>query len=225
VSVVQYRADGYLPQALRNWLVRIGWSHGDQEIFSADEICSLFDLHAVNRSSAQADRDKLDWLNQEYLRALPRDELVAALVPFLEDLVGHEVPATPEMGRLAELLRDRSRTLREMAEKARFLAAEEIPYEEKAAKKFLKEESLPLLQALHDRLSQLEEWSEGALEKVFEEVRAEHGDVGMGKLAQPVRVAVTGTSASPGIYETLEVLGQKRTVGRIAEAIHYIRHG
>jgi glutamyl-tRNA synthetase len=225
VSVEQYREDGYLPRALRNWLMRIGWSHGDQEIFSADEICNLFDLDAVNRSSAQADRDKLDWLNQEYLRELPEAELLEALEPFLAQAVGHPVKRTPELGRLVELLRDRSKTLKEMAEKARFLVAEQIPYEEKAAKKFLKQPSLPILTALHDKLAVLEDWNEATLEAVFEAVRADQGDIGMGKLAQPIRVAITGTSASPGIYQTLAILGQPRSLDRIAAAIHFVRRG
>jgi len=225
VSVERYRDDGYLPGALRNWLMRIGWSHGDQEIFSADEICSLFDLDAVNRSSAQADRDKLDWLNQEYIRELPEKALLEALEPFLVQAVGQPVKRTPELGRLVELLRDRSKTLKEMAEKAHFLVAEQICYEEKAAKKFLKQASLPILTALHEKLAALEVWNESTLEAVFEVVRAEHGNIGMGKLAQPVRVAITGTSASPGIYQTLAILGQQRSLDRIAAAIHFVRHG
>ena len=225
VSVEQYREDGYLPRALRNWLMRIGWSHGDQEIFSADEFCNLFDLDAVNRSSAQADRDNLDWLNQEYIRGLPEAELLEALEPFLAQAVGHPVKRTPELGRLVELLRDRSKTLKEMAEKARFLVAEQIPYEEKAAKKFLKQPSLPILTALHDKLAVLEDWNEAMLEAVFEAVRADQGDIGMGKLAQPIRVAITGTSASPGIYQTLAILGQPRSLDRIAAAIHFVRRG
>jgi len=225
VSVEQYREDGYLPRALCNWLMRIGWSHGDQEIFSADEFCNLFELDAVNRSSAQADRDKLDWLNQEYIRELPEAELLDALEPFLAQAVGHPVKRTPELGRLVELLRDRSKTLKEMAEKARFLVAEQIPYEEKAAKKFLKQPSLPILTALHDKLAGLEDWNEAMLEAVFEAVRADQGDIGMGKLAQPIRVAITGTSASPGIYQTLAILGQPRSLDRIAAAIHFVRRG
>ncbi len=223
VSVQQYREDGYLPQALCNWLVRIGWSHGDQEVFSRQEIQRLFDLDAVNRSSAQADAGKLLWLNQHYIKSLPRDELVAALLPFLAEVASHPVEPTPELGQLVDLLRERGKTLREMAERARFLVREEVTYERKAADKFLKAESLPLLEDLHQRLAALEEWSEPALERVFEQVRAGHGDLGMGKVAQPVRVAVTGSSASPGIYETLAVLGKRRSVDRIAAAIHYLR--
>ena len=223
VSVQQYREDGYLPQALFNWLIRIGWSHGDQEVFSRQEIQRLFDLDAVNRSSAQADAGKLLWLNQHYIKSLPRDELVATLTPFLAEVAGHAVEPTPELGRLVELLRERGKTLRDMAEQAGFLVREEVVYEEKAARKFLKDEALPVLEDLHQRLAALEEWSEPALEQVFEDVRVGHDNLGMGKLAQPVRVAITGRSATPGIYETLAVLGKQRSVGRIAKAIQYVR--
>jgi glutamyl-tRNA synthetase len=225
VSVQHYRDQGYLPDAMRNWLVRIGWSHGDREIFSRDDITSLFDLDAVNRSSAQADPDKLAWLNQHYLKEMPREELVAALLPFLEQRVRHPVRATPELGSLADLLRERSKSLEEMAERATFLVVENMAYDEKAAAKHLKPAAEPILEDLHDRLSALEPWNAAGIAPIFEAVRESQGGIGMGKLAQPVRVAVTGSSASPGIYETLEVLGKKKSVSRIAEAIHFIRHG
>jgi glutamyl-tRNA synthetase len=225
VSVQSYRDEGYLPEAMCNWLIRLGWSHGDQEIFSRDEICSLFDLEAVGRSSARADPSKLLWLNQHYIKTLPSDQLLSALRPFLEASIRRPLTLTPELGRLAELLRERSRTLAEMAERARFLVVDEIAYDEQAARKHLKPAVEPALQDLHDRLAALEDWSEPALEAVFEEVRGRHGDLPMGKLAQPVRVAITGGSASPGIFETLAVLGKKRSVGRIAEAVHFLRHG
>jgi glutamyl-tRNA synthetase len=225
VSVERYRAEGYLPEAMCNWLVRIGWSHGDQEIFSMQEIQSLFGLEAVSRSSAQADPAKLQWLNLHYTKVLPRERLEVELRPFLERTAGHSVEATPELGRVVDLLRERSRTLVEMAEGARFLVSDQIAYDEKAAAKHLRPEALPLLIDLHERLAALGEWSEGALEAAFDAVRAKHGDLPVGRLAQPVRIAITGRAASPGIFETLAVLGQRRSVGRIAEAIHFLRHG
>jgi glutamyl-tRNA synthetase len=225
VSVQRYREEGYLPEAVRNWLVRIGWSHGDQEIFSTEEIQSLFGLEAVSRASAQADPAKLQWLNLHYVKALPRARLVQELLPFLEREVGHPVEVTPGLERGVDLLRERSRTLVEMAQAARFLATDEIAYDEKAVAKHMGPEALPLLVELHDRLSKLDEWSEAAIEAAFEAVRARHGDLPIGRLAQPVRIAITGRAASPGIYETLAALGPRRSVGRIAEAIHFLRHG
>ena len=219
VSVENYREEGYLPEALLNWLVRIGWSHGDQEIFSTEEIQQLFDLDAVNRSAAQADKEKLGWLNQHYIKELPSERLVEELLPFLEARAAGPVKPSPELARLADLLRERSRTLAEMAERAAFLVVDAVAFEEKARKKFLKPAARPILEDLRVRLAALESWTETALETTFEEVRHAHGDVGMGKLAQPVRVAVTGSSASPGIYETLVILGPERSVARIQAAI------
>ena len=225
VSVQQYREDGYLPEAVRNWLVRIGWSHGDQEVFSAEEIVGLFDLESVSRSSAQVDTAKLAWLNLHYVKSLPNERLVAELLPFLERAVGHRVEACPELARLVDLLRERSRTLVEMADGALFFASDEIAYDEKAAAKHLRPEILPVLEDLHAELAGQGAWSEPALEAAFERVRARHGDLPVGKLAQPVRIAITGRAASPGIFETLAVLGKPRSVGRIAEAIHFLRRG
>jgi glutamyl-tRNA synthetase len=225
VSVQDYRAKGYLAPAMLGWLARMGWSHGDQEIFTRDEIRALFDLEQVHRSPAQADAGKLAWLNQHWIKTLPLPELMAALLPFLSAAAEHAVEPTPELGRLVDLLRERSKTLVEMAALARFLVTDQIAYEAKAAEKHLRREIAPLLVDLHERLLALADWSEPALERVFEEVRARHGDLPMGKLAQPVRVAITGGAVSPGIYETLAVLGKGRSAGRIAEAIHYLRHG
>jgi glutamyl-tRNA synthetase len=203
----------------------MGWSHGDQEVFSRDELRALFDLDKVHRSPAQADAGKLSWLNQHYIKTLPGEGLMSALLPFLATAVGHPVVATPELVRLVDLLRERSKTLVEMASLARFLVSDRIAYETKAAEKHLKREVEPLLVDLHERLLALDDWSEPALERSFEEVRARHGEPPMGKLAQPVRVAITGGAISPPIFETLAVLGKTRSVGRLAEAIHYLRHG
>jgi glutamyl-tRNA synthetase len=219
VSVQSYRDEGYLPDALLNWLVRVGWSHGDQEIFSRDEIARLFELAAVHRTPAQADGAKLAWLNQHYLKALPSEALLAALAPFLAEVAGGPVDPTPELARLVDLLRERSQTLRELAERARFFLREEIALDEQAAARFLRPEARAPLADLRERLSRLAEWSEPALEKAFEEVRAAHGDLPMGRLAQPVRVAVTGSSASPGIFETLALLGPRRSLARLSAAL------
>ncbi len=224
VSVQQFRAEGYPVDAMRNWLVRIGWSHGDQEVFSRDEIASLFDLDAVHRSSAQADPAKLSWLSQHTLKTLPREPLFAELQPFLDEAAGHPVHRSPGLERLVDLLRERSHTLVEMATLARFFLVENLAYDDKAAQKHLRREIEPALSALHDRLIALDEWTAARLESVFDEVRAAHGEMPLGKLAQPVRVAVTGTAVSPPIFDTLEILGPARTLGRLAEALHYVRH-
>jgi glutamyl-tRNA synthetase len=223
VAVRDYRDQGYLAEALRNWLVRIGWSHGDQEIFALEEIGKYFDLASVNRSHAQADPAKLLWLNEHYIKTLDRGGLFQRLQPYLEEEAGQAVTPTPRLLRLLDLLRERSKTLPEMARFARFLVVNPIEVEEKAARKYLRPAIAPLLADLHAALDGLEEWSETSLEKTFEEVRGRHGDVAMGKIAQPVRVAITGRAASPGIFETLEVLGKERSVERIGLALKQIR--
>jgi glutamyl-tRNA synthetase len=225
VSVQNFRDEGYLAPALRNWLIRIGWSHGDQEVFSSDEICALFDLDAVNRSAAQADGDKLLWLNQHYLKELPASELAEKLAPFLGTETGSEVPVTPELGELAELQRERGKTLSEMARLSRWFVVDEVDFDPKAVKKHLKPAIEPALRALRDGFAKLDRWSRDAIEAVFLEVLAAQGDLKMGKLAQPVRVAVTGGSVSPGIFETLEVLGQPRTLARMERALDLIDVG
>jgi len=223
VAIEHFRAEGFLPEALCNWIVRIGWSHGDQEVFSRREIAALFDLAHVHRAPAQADPGKLLHLNQHWIKSLDREALWPQLAPFLEIEVGAPVAPSPALERLVDLLRERSRTLAELARQARFAVVEEIAWDEKAAQKHLRPEAAGALTALHDRLATLPAWSEAALEEAFQSVCAEHG-LGLGKLAQPVRVAVTGSSASPGIFETLEILGRERTLRRLADAVHALRH-
>jgi len=221
VSVEEYRSKGYLPQAMLNWLVRIGWSHGDQEVFSADEITSLFDLEAVGRASAQADGAKLDWINQHYIKELPSGDLLAELIPFLSAEVGFDVPPSPGLARLVDLVRERGKTLEELAQSARFFFATPADYDAKAAKKHMKPEALPVLQDLHGELAGIPTWDEAGIESAFETVRARRGELPMGKLAQPVRVALTGRAASPGIFETLAVLDRQDALDRIAAAIQH----
>jgi glutamyl-tRNA synthetase len=221
VSVQQYRDSGYVSEAVLNWMIRWGWSHGDTETFSPAEIIELFDLGAVGRAAAQVDPAKLDWLGQYWLKALPSDDLWSRLAPFLADVAEAPVARTPELDLLVDLLRERSTTLSDMAARARFALTDGVDLDAKAAAKHLKPEIAPILEDLRSRLAALTDWSEGDLEQAFEAVRAAHEDLPMGKLAQPVRVAVTGGTASPGIYETLRVVGRERTVTRLAAAIEH----
>jgi len=223
VSIQHFRAEGYLPQAVCNWLIRLGWSHGDQEVFSAEEIASKFDLDAVNRSSAQADPGKFQWLNQHYLKQLPGDRLLREVLPFLEAEIDAKVEVTPGLERLLDLLRERSKTLVEMAQQARFLVVDAIQIDEKAARKHLKPAIAPVLASLAEALDDLGDWSESEIEAAFGRVLASHGDLKIGKLAQPVRVAITGGTVSPGIFETLAALGREKALRRIRNAIRSIQ--
>lgn len=217
VSVQHFRAEGFLADALRNWIVRLGWSHGDQEVFSRDEIAALFDLAGVGRSGARADAAKLAWLNHHYIQTLPRDELVDLVEPFLAAEVGHAVERREALARLIDLNRQRGHTLVELARHTAWLDRKPVRFDEKAARKHLTAETALLLTELGARLTALASWDEAALAGVFEALCAEH-DLKMGKLAQPVRVALTGDTISPGIYETLAVVGRDESLARIAAA-------
>jgi len=219
VSVQQYRDSGYVSEAVLNWMIRWGWSHGDRETFGPTEIVELFDLGAVGRGAAQVDPAKLDWLGQHWLKTLPRDDLWDRLAPFLAATAGAPVVRTSQLEQLVDLLRERSTTLAEMAARARFALLDEVDLDEKAALKHLKPAIGPVLADLRDRLGELAVWSEAELEQAFAAVRVAHDDLPMGKLAQPVRVAVTGGTASPGIFDTLLVIGRERTLARLAAAV------
>jgi glutamyl-tRNA synthetase len=222
VSLQQFRDEGYLAEAMRNWLVRIGWSHGDQEIFSRDDIVRLFGLEAVHRAGGQADPAKLAWLNQHYLKSLESPRLLAELAPFLARVAGRSVPVAPPapgLARLVDLLRERARTLAELAQRASFLVCDAIEIDPKAAARHLRPERAPALRDLLGRLAELPEWDDASLEQAFLATAAAQGGLPLAELAQPVRVAVTGSAASPGIYETLAVLGRARSLARIEAAL------
>jgi glutamyl-tRNA synthetase len=223
VSIQKFKSDGYLPEAMLNWLARLGWSHGDQEIFSAAEMVELFDLEHVGRSGAQADLGKLDHLNQHYLKAQSADALFQAASPFLDSVAGRSISRDDNLDKLLDLLRERSDQLVQMAEKAHFALVDEIEIEPNPAKKHLRPISLEPLEALIVALEANEDWTLESLEKAFEDTCQAQGGLKLGKLAQPVRVAVTGTGASPGIYETLEVVGRERTLARLKVAVEMIR--
>jgi glutamyl-tRNA synthetase len=229
VSIEAFRNKGYLPDGLRNWLVRLGWSHGDDEIFSRQEIIDLFDLDGVGRASGQADPDKLLWVNQQHIKSIDLDALQLALAPHLEKQLGESPARDARLDQIVELMRDRAKTLGEMAENAAILLREEVDLRgesaAKAVKKHLKPSALPLVESLYSALEKLDEanWSEASIEAAFEATAAEHENVKLGKLAQPVRVAVTGGPVSPGIYETLVAIGRERCLPRIRDALELMR--
>jgi glutamyl-tRNA synthetase len=229
VSIEEFRQRGYLPDGLRNWLIRLGWSSGDQEIFSRQEIIEKFDLAGVGRASGQADPDKLQWVNQQHIKRADIEVLLAALEPHFERHLGRVPERDDRLVKVIDLMRDRARTLDEMAKLATILLREEIDLHSDASasavKKHLKPAALPLVESLYLALDKLdlEQWNESQLESVFEAVAARHDDVKLGKLAQPVRVAVTGGPVSPGIYETMVAIGRHRCLPRLAAAIALMR--
>ena len=217
-SVTAYRDMGYYPEALNNYLARLGWSHGDQEIFDRAELVEKFRIDSVGKSSAVFDPDKLLWLNAHYLRDRPLSRLAEDVLPYVTAR-GHDAPGDRSwLEKMAATLRERAKSLAELVEMARFYLAEEISMDEKAARKHLTPETRPLLHEAAARLGGLADFSAAGIEGVFGEMTAERG-VGLGKVAQPVRVALTGSTVSPGIYEVIDVLGRERTLARLAEGI------
>jgi glutamyl-tRNA synthetase len=220
-SVLSYRDRGFTPEAVLNYLGRLGWSHGDLEIFTREEMIDLFSLEGVGRSPSQVHDDKLTWINQHYLKTLPAEQLLEYLRPFVETECGSAVQFDKGFRALIELLRERSRTLEEMSQRIRFYCVDQVEFEAKAARKFLKPEIAAPLADLQRAFSELSNWSTDALRQAFEKVIAAR-ELKLGALAQPVRVAITGATASPGIFETLELLGRQRSLARIAAALEHI---
>ncbi|MEW8625071.1 MAG: glutamate--tRNA ligase [Candidatus Thiodiazotropha sp.] len=220
VSVMQYREDGFLPEALLNYLVRLGWSHGDQEIFSIDEMIELFDIDGVNKAASSFNTDKLLWLNQHYIKQDDAKRIAHLLSPHMGDL-GIDPAEGPDLTKVAEAHQERARTLVEMAEMSAFCYQDYEEFEEKAAKKHLRGVAREPLERMREALSELDDWQEEALHRVVEQV-SEALELKMGKVAQPLRVAVVGRAASPGIDTTLYLVGKEACLRRIDKALEYI---
>ena len=218
VSVMQYRDDGFLPHALLNYLVRLGWSHGDQEIFTREQMIALFDAADVNKSASRFDLEKLSWLNQQYLKS--DDPL--ELAPHFEwqlRAAGIDPQQGPDPVDVIVALRDRARTLKEMAEKARVWYAPLEGYDEQAVAKHLKTPTArAALEAAHAQFAGLAEWKVEAIHAAIEAAAAAIGE-GMGKIAQPLRVALTGTQVSPSIDHTVFLAGRDEALRRIEAAL------
>jgi glutamyl-tRNA synthetase len=219
VSVLEYRDRGYLPDAILNYLVRLGWAHGDQEVFSRAQMIALFDLEGVHKSPARFDIEKLNWLNQHYIKATDAAVLAGGVAMQLEGL-GIGVGDIDRIVPLVDAFRERAKTLAELAEKARVYLEDFAEYDVKGAAKHLTPESAILLRDVRERLGALDVWSADSTQTVVEAI-AEASGAGMGKVAQPVRVAVTGGTTSPGIGVTLHVLGREKTLERLDRAIAY----
>ena len=213
VSVLQYQEEGFLPDALLNYLVRLGWSHGDQEVFTREEMIAAFDIHDVNKAASAFNPEKLLWLNQQHMvRAAP-----ATLVPHLRaQLQRLGLDSTDQVLLEGVILaqRERAKTMKEMAQNSRFFFSDNIEIDAKAAAKHLASDSLPLLAQVRKRLDALPTWEPAAIHTALNELATQLG-AGLGKIAQPVRVAVTGTTVSPPIDATLALLGRERALARI----------
>jgi glutamyl-tRNA synthetase len=220
-SVMAYKEMGYLPEALVNYLVRLGWSHGDQEVFSREELISYFSFGNVGSSAAVFNPEKLLWLNSQYMMAMPAEKLAELVIPFLEKEGLIQEDHRPEMKWLTKAvitLQERARTLVELARSMTYYLADDVEMDRKAKDKFMKPEGLKLLAELRDELAKAEDFGAAAIEKAFHAVVEKNG-VKLGAVAQPARVAVTGGTASPGIYDVFEIVGKERVLKRLDKAV------
>jgi glutamyl-tRNA synthetase len=220
VGVMEYAAAGYLPEALLNYLVRLGWSHGDQEIFTLQEMIDYFSLDGLNKSASSFNTDKLKWVNQQYLMNLPLERIVD-LVRQRLDLLELAYDDDFEFATVVDLYRQRVFTINELVDSMLYCFQDFAAYDEKAAQKVLKPPALEPLQRLLDLLAELDTWNAESIHAIVARV-TEELKVGMGKVGQPLRVAVTGGSFSPPIDQTVELLGKDRSIDRIRRAIEFI---
>jgi glutamyl-tRNA synthetase len=221
-SVMEYKKMGYLPQAVVNYLVRLGWSYGDQEEFTRQELIEKFSLEAVGKSAAAINPGKLDWLNSQYIKRTDLDELVKMFRPFIE-AKGYSI-TDPDLLRKAVLsLRERAKTLVEMAELSEFYFCNEITYDQKAAEKFLNRDSVSFLEQVVDALSKEAVLDKERCHRLIQQL-AETRGVPLVKIAQPLRVALTGKTVSPPIDEVVEILGSSTVTQRLRKAVDFIEH-
>ena len=216
-SAMEYKQMGYLPDAMVNYLARLGWSWGDQEIFARQELIEKFDLSAVGSSPSVFDIEKLKWVNSQHMAKLSDAQLMEATLPFLEEM-GLSVSDRDCAARAIATERERGKNLKEIAEMSAFYFRHTIEMDPKAASKWLDKKGRTTLAKLRDRLTGLKEWDEQSIASLFKELLGETGHK-MIELAQPVRVALTGTTVSPGIYEVLAIMGRERTIKRIDQAL------
>lgn len=223
-SVTAYKGMGYLPDALVNYLVRLGWSHGDQEVFTRDELIQYFSFENIGKSAAVFNPEKLLWLNSHYIMNSASEELAELVIPFLikQGIIEEGQSLNKEwLSKAITPLKERSKTLTELANSLRYYIADDVEYNEKAKAKFLNEGSRDLLIELKDKLMVVRDFSAEEIEKVFRAIIEKH-NVKLGNLAQPVRVAITGSTESPGIFEVLEIMGKEKTLKRLEKAINTI---
>ena len=220
VSVMQYRDDGYLPEALLNYLVRLGWSHGDQEIFTREEMIKYFTLNAVSKSASAFNTDKLLWLNHHYINALP-PEYVATHLQWHIEQENIDTRNGPQLADLVKLLGERCKTLKEMAQSCRYFYEDFAEFDADAAKKHLRPVARQPLEVVRDKLAAITDWTAENVHHAIQ-ATADELEVGMGKVGMPLRVAVTGEGQSPALDVTVHAIGKTRSIERINKALAFI---
>jgi glutamyl-tRNA synthetase len=217
VSVLQYRDEGFLPEALLNYLARLGWSHGDQELFSIEEMVALFDIADVNKSASAFNGEKLAWLNQQHMMRAPAERIVGPLRWHLER-EGIQETDTGKLMQIVVALRERTKTVKELAAASVFFFRPPAAYDEKAVRKNVTPEIPPILREVMDQFERLEDWSAAPLHEVISGISAARG-LSLGKLAQPIRLAMCGGTVSPPIDATLAILGRTESLARLGAAV------
>lgn len=221
VSVTEYRDNGYLPEAVINYLVRLGWSHGDQEVFSREEMIQLFKLSDINKAASAFNTEKLNWLNQHYMKTLPAEQVAAALTWHFDNL-GVSTEDGPALVDVVKLQAERVKTLKEMADISCYFYAPVTGFDADAAKKHLRPVAKDVLVDIQQRLGALAEWNTESIQSAIQSTCAAL-EVGMGKVGMPLRVAVTGGGNSPALDATLALIPQQTAVDRISLALEFIK--
>lgn len=220
VSVMEYRDRGYLPEALLNYLVRLGWSHGDDEIFTLEELIGCFEIADINKKASAVNPAKLDWINQHYIKEGDAGRLAQILRWHLES-DGVDCSKGPPLEAVVAAQQERAKTMAEMAQNSHFFYRDFDSYHEKAARKHLKEAAVIPLRSVREKLEACEDWTTESIHGAIEATCSEH-ELAMGKVAQPIRVAVSGGPVSPPIDVTLALLGRELTQARLTRALAYI---
>lgn len=221
-SVLAYRDEGYISDAVVNYLARLGWSHGDQEIFTREELIKYFDLEHVGKANAVFDSEKLLWLNSEYIKLTPEEKLFELVKPFLIKegyLKENETIDLEWVCKAIKSLKERCRTLKELAHAMRYYFLDYVDIDPKAKEKHITSDTIPILKEVTAKLAELEDFTQDNIEKIFMNIVNEKG-LKLGQVAQPVRVAITGNTVSPGIYEVLEIVGKDKTLKRLRRILN-----
>ncbi len=220
VSVLEYEQEGYLPEALLNYLARLGWSHGDQELFTIEEMIEYFDIKDVNKAAASFDVDKLLWTNQHHIKQA-NSERLANLVQqrLLDD--GIKIDSSINLENVVDVYREKAKTLKELADSINYLFAENVTYDQQSADKFLTRESLTVLDSARNQLLELTQWQVEPIGQIVKTLVEESG-LKFPQVAQPLRVALTGSTHSPSIDQTLWLIGKDKSLSRLKDAIDHI---
>jgi len=215
VAITGWRDEGFLTQAVSNYLVRLGWSSGDdREIFTLKEMIELFDLSRVGAAASVLNAEKLQWMNQQYIQHNAPADVAALLPPFLKKQHDIDAPAEDYITGVVQQMNTRAKTMEELANGSLFFFKRPDESQDKAMRKHVKAASMPLLAAVREQLAALENWNGEAIAAMLENV-CEANEVKLGKIAQPIRIAISGAAVTPGIHETLEVMGREETLARL----------